>query len=86
MYWRSGFENRCSCAGIELPQVDTLEEIEKCINNWEEHGISWADISTHHYLSEEFMNKYTNKLNWSSIAKHQILSELFIERHIEKSK
>ena len=84
MYWRSGFENKCSRAGIELPYAETLEEIDECINNWEEHGISWVELSAHQYLSEEFIERHANKLRWSELAEHQVLSEAFIEKHIEK--
>ena len=58
------------------------EELENKINSFDEDD--WYSISEYQSLSEEFIEKYSNKLNWYWISKRQSLSEKFIEKHSDK--
>jgi hypothetical protein len=82
MYWRSGFRNRCYATGFAPEEAETLEEIEKCIED-EPIGVSWVELSSHKYLTENFIIKYYNKLRPYIIYQCQILSEDFIERNVD---
>jgi hypothetical protein len=44
----------------------------------------WRYISKYQILSEEFIEKHSNKLNWDNISAYQVLSEDFIEKHLDK--
>ena len=46
-------------------------------------NIELKDIFLKLKMSEEFIEKYSNKSNWKIISQNQVLSEEFIERHIK---
>jgi len=48
----------------------------------EEKGWGW--VSEYQKLSEEFIEKYSNKVYWFYISRFQKLSEEFIEKHFDK--
>ena len=65
--------------------IEEIKDIEKFfdenINNFE---VDWDDISEYQTLSEEFIEKYSDKVNWDDISEYQKLSEDFIEKHSDK--
>ena len=65
--------------------VEEITDIEKFfdenINNFE---VDWNYISEYQTLSEEFIEKYSDKVNWDDISEYQKLSEDFIEKHSDK--
>jgi len=44
----------------------------------------WNDISQYQKLSEQFIEKHSNKVYWTYISRYQKLSEQFIEKHSKK--
>lgn len=42
----------------------------------------WTLVSIYQELTEEFIDKYSNKFNWESIIIHQKLSYSFMEKHL----
>ena len=50
----------------------------------EDEYTDWNHISIHETLSEQFIEKYSDKLNWINIFIHQNLSKKFIEKHKDK--
>jgi hypothetical protein len=67
-----------------------MNYIEYAINIIEIHSkkdfesLDWKSISSFRYLSEEFMNRYTNFLDWNVISTHQRLTTNFIKNNITK--
>ena len=55
--------------------ANSLEDIEK------HHLNQWNYISSLYYLSEEFIDKYSDKVVWDSITRNRVFSESFIEKH-----
>jgi hypothetical protein len=41
----------------------------------------WKGVSRESEMSEEFMDKYSDKLDWGRVSTYQTLSESFIEKH-----
>src|SRR5574343_266029 len=60
----------------EIPNIEKF--FDENINNFK---INWKCISENQKLSEEFIEKYSNKLNWFCISKYQKLSEEFIDKY-----
>jgi hypothetical protein len=58
------------------------EELENNINYF--CNYDWYLISYSQNLSEEFIEKYSDKLDWDWISECQNLSEQFIRKHIGK--
>lgn len=48
------------------------------------NSLDWNNISRMRYLSDDFMEKYSDNLNWNSICTNQIMTEKFIKKFIEK--
>ena len=47
-------------------------------------SVYWSMISTHRYLSEEFMEYFQDKISWTDVSKNQDLSSGFIEKFEDK--
>src|SRR5688572_12506764 len=47
----------------------------------ERYNNNWNQISAHKYLSENFMEEFSENLNWEFIVKYQKLSETLIEKY-----
>ena len=45
---------------------------------------TWAELSTHKGLTEDFIRKFAKKVNWCWISRYQRLSKEFIEEFKEK--
>ena len=58
------------------------QELEEKINLFNQHA--WWCIYLYQNLSEEFIEKYSDKVYWSLICKYQNLSEKFIEKYQDK--
>ena len=58
-------------------EPDYKEIIEKYNNNWNK-------ISTHKFLSEDFIRKFADKLNWKNISFHQKLSGSLLKEFKDK--
>lgn len=56
------------------------------IDLMDKYNICWPLIVKYQKLSENFMDKYSDKLNWSYIARHQKFSLKFYNNYIEKFK
>jgi hypothetical protein len=56
------------------------EELEKNISLFDNED--WHYMSCCQYLSEEFIEKHSDRLDWNYTSKYQKLSESFIEKHI----
>lgn len=56
------------------------------IDIMDKYSLCWPSIACDQKLSEEFMDKYSDKLEWSYIARHQKFSLEFYNKHIEKFK
>ena len=59
------------------------EEIKKAFE-YDFLGKTWSDISRCQKLSEEFIEKYSDRVDWDYISAYQKLSENFIEEHVDK--
>jgi hypothetical protein len=60
----------------------SIKEIEENIiffDDWD-----WVKISTYQYLTDNFIEKYSDKVDWDQISYFQYLSETFIRKHINK--
>jgi hypothetical protein len=47
----------------------------------EKFANDWMRISSHEFLSEDFIDKYNKLVDWKSVSVHQRLSEAFIQSH-----
>jgi len=69
-----------------LKHTDKLKELELHLQEKYSEDISsfsfelWSGISTYYFLSEEFIEKYSNQVDWRRICANQKLSEQFIEK------
>jgi phosphoribosylanthranilate isomerase len=52
------------------------------VEDWDRYD--WRRVSVQVRLSEEFIDKFSNKVRWDYISKHQTLSEAFIEKYHNK--
>jgi hypothetical protein len=48
------------------------------------NGIHWHIVSIYQTLSEEFIEKHSDKVSWDKISQYQKLSEKFIKKHMDK--
>ena len=48
------------------------------------NGIRWHIVSIYQTLSEDFIEKHSDKVSWDKISQYQKLSEKFIKKHINK--
>ena len=49
-----------------------------------DENTNWNYISTYQKLSEEFIDKYSDKVNWNCISAYQKLSEQFVSNNSDK--
>ena len=61
-------------------------EIEYLVKNGLMYKLCWWFISANQKLSEEFIERHSDKVNWEWIFVYQNLSEDFIEKHKDKIK
>ena len=65
--------------------VEEIKDIEKFFDeNKDNFEVYWSYISEFQILSEEFIEKHSDKVNWEYISKYQKLSEEFIEKYYDK--
>jgi hypothetical protein len=65
--------------------VEEIKDIEKFFDeNMDNFKVDWGYISMFQKLSEELIEKYTDKVNWYRISMYQKLSESFIDKHKDK--
>ena len=65
--------------------IEEIPNIEKFFDeNLDNFNVNWLNLCTNQKLSEEFIEKHSDKLDWSWILIKQKLSEEFIEKHIDK--
>src|SRR5574343_1752697 len=65
--------------------IKEIKDIEKFFDeNMKNFEVYLSYISIFQKLSEEFIEKYSDKINWHHISEFQKLSEKFIEKHCNK--
>ena len=65
--------------------IEEIKDIEKFFDeNKDNFEVYWSYISEFQILSEEFIEKHSDKVNWEYISKYQKLSEEFIEKYYDK--
>ena len=65
--------------------IEEISNIEKFFDeNINNFVVYWRYISRCQKLSEEFIEKYSDKVDWWYISVYQTLSEKFIEKHYDK--
>jgi hypothetical protein len=65
-----------------LHQKYSEKELEENSNIFDEKN--WRHISVFQTLSEDFIEKHSDKVDWDWISAYQVLSEDFIEKHSDK--
>jgi hypothetical protein len=67
---------------IDLADIIPESELESYTNYLDKDHLDY--ISYHYHLSQEFIEKHSDKVNWCNISAYQKLSEEFIKKHINK--
>jgi hypothetical protein len=65
--------------------IEEIKDIEKFFDeNINNFAVNYYRLLNNQKLSEEFIDKYSDKVDWYIISIYQILSEEFIEKHMNK--
>ena len=65
--------------------IEEISNIEKFFDeNVDNFEHNWGNISQYQKLSEEFIEKYSDKVYWCFISEYQKLSEEFRQKHNDK--